>query len=445
VNNLKNAIIFSLLVVLICILRPVEAALMFFFPSLYFLFLQKRKNLIGANDILLLIAWTIAFILMLIVPYFILKTNWTPKACVIIACSAWVVFFTSLLFFKKIKSNFFFTLFSGLTFSLLISWYVTGSYHLLQWVLMTNFQEIAIETGNRSGRPLFDFISFYLIQLGALPFIYLIFNFTEIKKFKLSVRKEDAVFLLGCLLFPFLCGLLSYNGDVRYYYVSWIILLMVLIKRGLSASESKFYTAKVIVTALLCTSLIQNISKNNSYQVFSLLPQELEKYLGRSIFNLYSFAPEIQLQFTSEVYKSIKDPKLQNTFMLIDKREDFSYIDPWAQTIIARENGYMWTYDNLLLYKSHKYTDLIHKFIRNYHYVILGPLERNWSKDKKPIEKLGSDIIEECKKTTPRLNLDGIEFSFVNNFEIQLTEGLVSTYCIYKNVLLNPRNFTEFD
>lgn len=445
INSLSTAITFSLLITLICTFRPVEAALMFFAPSIYFLFLQKRKKLIQLNDIKLLLAWFVAFITMLAVPFFFIKENWTPQQSLTIAITAWILFFASLKFFKLIKTNFYFTLFCGLTFSLLISWYVTGSYHLLKWVLTTNFQEIAIETGNRAGRPIYEFVSFYLVQLGILPFVYLIFSFSGFKNLKALVRKEDAVFILGSLLVPFLCGLISYNGDVRYYYVSWLILLMVAIKRGLNASENKFYATKIFITALLCTSLIQNLAHNNTPEVPTPLPVALEKYLGRSTFNLYSFAPEIQLQFASEVYRSIKDPTLQNNFLLIDKREEFSYIDPWAQTIIAREHGYMWTVDNMHLYKSHSYSILIHEFIREYHYIIIGPLESQWSKDNKPIEKLGSEIIEECKKQSVALNLDGIAFNYLKQFQIELRPSVKSTYCIYKNVLLNPRPFEHFD
>lgn len=445
INSLGSAIIYSLLVTLICTFRPVEAALMFFVPSIYFLFLQKRKQLLSLNDIKLLLAWLILFITMLLIPYFLIKDNWTPQQSLIIAISAWVVFVLTLGLVKVIKTNFYFTLFSGLTFSLLISWYVTGSYHLLQWVFATNFQELAIETGNRAGRPFYEFIVFYLIQLGVLPFVYLVLGFSGFKNLKTLVRKEDAVFILGSLLLPFLCGLLSYNGEVRYYYVSWLIVLMVAIKRALSASENKFYLPKIIITALLCTSLIQNLAHNNTPEVPTPLPQELEKYMGRSIFNMYSFAPEIQLQFASEVYRSIQDAKLQNTFLLIDKREAFSYIDPWAQTIIARENGYMWTIDNMHLYKSHSYSVLIHEFIREYHYFIIGPIESLWDKNSKPIEKLGAEIIEDCKKKSATLNLDGITFAYIKRFEIELRPNTKSTYCIYKNVPLNPQPFKSFD
>ncbi len=445
INNFITAIAFSLLVTLICIFRPVEAVLMFFVPSIYFLFLQKRKQLISINDIVLLLAWLVAFISMFSIPYFFIKANWTPQQSLIITIAAWVLFFASLSFFKVIKTNFYFTLFLGLTFSLLISWYVTGSYQLLYWVLMTNFQELAIDIGNRAGRPFYEFVRLYLVHLGILPFIFIIFSFSGFKNLKTLFRKEDAIFILGSVLLPFVCGLFSYNGEIRYYYVSWLILLIVAIKRGLIATENKYYKTKILITAFLCTSLIQNLAYNNNSEVPTLLPKNLKNYLGQSIFNTYSFVPEVQLQFASEVYRSIKDPTLQNTFMLIEKQEDPSYVDPWAQTIIARENGFMWTIDNMHLYKSHKYIALIHEFIRNYHYLVIGPIESQWSKENKPIEKLGAEIIEECKKKSANLNLDGVAFTYLNRFEIELRPSVKSSYCIYKNVQLHPQPFKYFD
>ena len=143
---------------------------------------------------------------------------------------ALVVLVISLLSVFFGKANKGFQIFISSFFFLSIIWYIPGSYQLFDWIYITNFDYLAKATGNRLGRPAYEFALFYVKKWGWFPIVLFAFYLIE-NRLQIFTKRAKAIWFLfvAIVLFPSLGGILSYNGDVRYYYAGWLVFTAVLL------------------------------------------------------------------------------------------------------------------------------------------------------------------------------------------------------------------------
>ena len=112
--------------------------------------------------------------------------------------------------------------------------------------------------------------------------------------------------------------------------------------------------------------------------------------------------------------------------------------DPFAQTLVARENGLNWTSEFI----GYVPNDENYKFklnnLKTYDFIIIGPIGDHWKFGTAKWQLLESKLLEDCK--TERKTPDDLknDFEFKAELDIQNVYKYLGAYCVYKNIHKEP-------
>jgi hypothetical protein len=429
-QNVKKCLAAAICLSLMACLRPVETALIGGAPMLIFVIYNFIKKEISKLDLISLLIWILIFISTIIPPYFLKNRNWTKAELLFIFAVCVFFIFLLLVFSRKLKLNKNFQRFFGIFFFISTMWYAPAAINLFHWIFATNFGPLAIDTGNRYGKPLYDFIYFYLQKLGLMPWILVGLSLVSLKvALSNFFSSRMMVFIFGCLILPMLGAAITYNGDVRYYYSAWVILYLILISQALKASN-KFYWSRFALITLLTIFLFYNLLSEHS-------PRRFPKYhgqsslIGQSFFNL---KPE-SLDLIIEPYKLISN-KLdvnKSSQILIPFYSNYNYLDSQALTIIAREQNKPWMFDMTDFYLQGSVEEILSSLNKNFNYLIMGPLEYDWKKVDANMSIVMQKFVSRCldefsQETNPLVS----SFKFMYKIPVP-TFSDTKTYCMFFN------------
>jgi hypothetical protein len=443
-KNLHKCVTASVLLSLAMTLRPVETTLIF--SLLVFLLLAKSflsKEVTG-KEIAIVTIWLVAYFLVLLPPYYLLKGEYSGFAESVIYFLA-AAFFAFTIYYTKLKKlNFNFVLSFGIFFFVTIIWYAGSAYTLLNWIISTNFEMLAIEMGNRFGKPISDFFIFYSNKIGVILILLLglgligQFNF-----FKFLKIKQFFVLFVFCIIVPVLVGLLTYNGDVRYYYAGWCILFLVLATFALN-SNARFYLFRFFLVLTLCMSLFFNIFQHMYSVYFVNLP--VFSYLGFSRFDyslkLIDHSPEIVKNYIETI-----DPIPPGAYL-----KTLIITNTWSHLIIHHQELALAMGEKnlpIIIHMKGEYDfELDENFYSlanaHYDYLIVGPIESGLEVHPKAkvIDKISFSNCNYSKNfKSPDLSM---QFDFVKKVNYTAFADAYSqnpfpfTICIYKNILKKP-------
>ena len=428
---IKKVLYAALSLCLMVCLRPIEAGLIFTIPVLLYIRQGYKKNEINVFDLAILIIWISYFFSVIIPPYFILKSNYAHEVLILID-SFCILFFSAVLFSrKKLSLNYGFQLFIGLLFGITIIWYASGARELFDWIIIANFDTLAIETGHRYGRPISEFLYFYISKLGLVPVLLASLIFLNVQQnVKSYFNSRTIVLFLSIFILPLIAGSLSYNGDVRYYYGTWLIACLVLIKVILNA-ELKYYLIRLYSVSALAALLYLNLL-NINIGISTALVNKASAALGQSFFkvnynkNEYAVAAEDQLE--NIIGHSTTSPKIY----MIHRNSESYWIDPWTLMIIAREKNLFWEIRDLDLFINTPREEITTEIAKSFNYVVAGPIQESWTQYKTGISELGSEFTSACvNENSSRLNFG--KFELIGRFIVNMTATNTGTYCVFKN------------
>ena len=131
-----------------------------------------------------------------------------------------------------------------------------------KWIQTTTFGQMAIETGQRQGRSLFDnvakifnyhgkFLTGVLILSSTLVLLSTGFHFFR-------QNKREVISVMIAFFAPILLGLLTHNGDNRYYVPGFMFLFIILGSTLLTSTNwmRKISIILIVSLTLVCYSLI---------------------------------------------------------------------------------------------------------------------------------------------------------------------------------------------
>ncbi|MGZ3727105.1 MAG: hypothetical protein ACXWQQ_15000 [Pseudobdellovibrio sp.] len=433
-KDTKKLLLSAFCLSLMACLRPIESGLLFSLPILSFVILSIKDKKINYIDLVPLALWIAIFAGVIIPPYFVYKSDWSHNTAFLIDICC-LLLFLGILNLGKLYLNRGFQIFFGIVFCIVIIWYASGAKELFDWIIMANFDTMAKETGHRYGRPLSEFIYFYLTKFGLIPLGLAVLGILNWKtNIKSYCNFKNLFFLCSLFLLPLTAGALSYNGDVRYYYGAWVIFILIALKIVLNRSH-KYYFFRLYSVATLALVLYLNLINLNFRLVNNPVADRISSYLGQSFFNLI-YNPRDYSTGAYEKMIPLIDPKINSPRIYYIRKNTDSYADdPWALMIIGREKGFYFEIQSLDLYLTNKKQDIINEINKDYNYVIAGPVQEDWSDAKTGIAELGATFVSVCRDSTkesPLLNFG--KFEYIGSFNANIVNDRYAGYCVFKNL-----------
>ena len=425
-SNTRRCIIASLWLALMVCLRPVETALLFAFPVVAFVIFSFLKKLISGRDILSMLVWLLFLCFTIIPPYFVFERKWSDLEVVIIDLVALAYLLIMTLFSSRFSLQKNFQIFFGLFFFVMIFWFAPGAKNLFEWIVIANFKYMAIHTGNRAGKPLADFLWFYLSRLGIVPLLLMILSLAVCTIPARSALIRTTVYIIGILIIPLLAGMASYNGDVRYYYGAWAIILLMLLKIALN-HRLAFYRTRWLFIFVLTIGLFGNLvdRQKNSYSEF----RRYSDLLGLSFFPSIPRPAEPSIGAYEKLAQFISPAKqtVQTYFLT---RNLYPYvIDHWTLRLIAGEHGQFWEFYNPHLNRGVE-VDFLLQEAKTYDYILVGPTEDDWSETKNGVVELTRRFMAKCESPD---SADLKTYQYLGKFTAETDSGKVGTFCIFLN------------
>lgn len=359
-SDLKKSLVLAVLLFLLFILRPVEAALLSAVWLLYLIGKHLKNKKISFIDLLIVVLWVSVFVTATIFPFFILKKHWTSLQMWVFAGIGVGVLALSVLAVLFGKAHKGFQVFVSSFFFLSLLWYIPGSYELFDWIYITNFDYLAKATGNRLGRPAAEFILFYLKKWGWLPVALLVVYVLENRAKIFSKRGQAVGFLLAAIvLFPSLGGLFSYNGDVRYYYAGWLVFTAVLLAEFMK-KEGSIRMIKAAVMAAFIGAFSFGLLKYDSVR-----DTWFQKYFhmlgGESFFLMVPNKEDLPAILEEKTSAAIHEKYLNQAHKNIHYFQTavHPFFDSNSVNIIARERGNKVFFTTRSLYEPLQEKDIL--------------------------------------------------------------------------------------
>lgn len=363
-SDIKKSITASVLLFLLFILRPVEAALMSAVWLLYLIARHLKNKNIGVVDLLIVVLWVSLFAVVTVFPFFILKKHWSTAQMWVFSGLALFVLLTSAAAVVFGRAHKGFQIFVSSFFFLSVIWYIPGSYQLFDWIYITNFDYLAKATGNRLGRPAIEFALFYFRKWGWLPVallaVYVIENRTEI----FSKKAKTVWFLLSAVvLFPSLGGVFSYNGDVRYYYAGWLVFTAAILCEFLK-SEGKLKTPKRVALLFLVGLFSLGLVQYENTKKIWWFHDGFHMVGGESFFlmipNKEDLPSALEEKVAASVEEKTKDTRQKN--IIYFQTAVHPFFDSNSANIIARERNHKLNFMARSIYEPLKESDFVNTF-----------------------------------------------------------------------------------
>lgn len=429
-SNLKKSFGLACLLFLLFILRPVEAGLLSCVWLLYLIGRNLKNKQLRFIDLLVILLWVSLFAVITIFPFFILKKHWSSLqmwahaglAVVVLAISALSVVFG--------KANKGFQIFVSSFFFLSVLWYIPGSYQLFDWIYITNFDYLAKATGNRLGRPVYEFVFFYLKKWGWLPVLLLVAYLIENKSQIFAKKAKELWFLLAAIvLFPSLGGVLSYNGDVRYYYAGWLVFTAALLaefvkKEGLVRKIKT--SALVIMLGSFSYSLLkyENIEKTWVHKYFHTIG-------GESFFlmvpNKEDLPAALEEKIALALEEKTKDGKDKKIHYFQTTHSPF--FDSNSANIIARDRRHKMFFTARSIHEPLKENDITNTFIYS-DFILVGSVfnEQEINSNSEYRNKLA----ELCVKQQDSDNIFSEKIRFYKEVRHESTYWPSGRFCLFE-------------
>jgi hypothetical protein len=441
ITTKKNAIGYALLFSLAALLRPVETALLFGVFLIGYLIEMRQKKIISLRPLFISGAWVIYFFAVMSPPYFKMNRDWFFSEILIIFLTSIILFFISLFISRKKSDDFNHVLAISLFFLILLLWYIPGAHQFFDWIMLANFGILAQQTGNRAGRPLINFIYFYYDRLGWTPFILVfIIGFSYLKAgFNFLKNYRLWLFLIGSLFLPFIAGSLSYNGDVRYYYGAWVILMLLLMRTALHQSNPRPKTALFIIltsSVILFTGMMPFLFG----EIRNVIPGAIRTKFGHSFYNLYSKNYSAEPIMLTKLEEILDQHDYQYKFFMFFKPygDINDTPDPFAQTLAAREKGLNWTSEFIGYVPNDENYNFKLNNLKTYDFIMIGPIGDHWKFGTAKWQLLEKNLLKDCKKERKTPDDLKNDFEFKAELEIQNDYKYLGEYCIYKNIRKEP-------
>jgi hypothetical protein len=413
-KNLKSGFALGMWLGLGICARPVEMALLFFWPILALIFSEYKNKNIKKFQLAAFLLECFSFVAFLFWQWhFDIAPQNVPL---------WPAFFLILLVAGVTSFNSL-SLALGICYSGVLLWFFPFGKNLVDWIALGSLSQITLETGHKAGASYFQFLASSVITICGLPFLFflLLWLFSGFEQ-KLSWRKCAAIAF--CLLFPLLVGALSYNSTLRYYYGSGMLAYF-FVAVGALKKEGRWFSFRIVaVSFLVCALIFGNIfymtNPNAQLKMISLIkpepPLRGQDPAKQFCSDLKSLLPMKKLSVAIVPYSLDLDDLVVTT------------ADPWLLTIIAREAHWPWFFERPNVGRpGHSSTDLSF-YLKNYDFILVGPLEGSPSGDRD--FKVAQKIIEENSKN----NLDAIGLvkeGFVHAFD---RVGRSGTFVLMKTI-----------
>ncbi len=433
-KNNRNATICALLLLFMFMLRPVETALVASFLVLTSLYEGFRCKQIFAGDLIQLLVWCAGFLS--VVGLHKVLMAWLGSGFKPVLLAVFSLYGCYSLFAPKpYKTNRQVQIFSVLFFLPAFAWYLPGAHELYDWIVVANFDFLAKEIGQRYGRDNLTFLYFYIQKMGLMHFMLgalCVFQSWRTRERPFGVRHLQIFF--SVILVPLAGGLASYNGDVRYYYSGWIIVLTLLFVEVARRHSRLSYVAVCLLCAITTISLYHPLHLDyRGYIRFSQLVTGVGFFSVRPI----SEDPNIKLmeQLTPLIAKKSGPAVIfhlsttnnvvfdTNTFNVIG-REKFSPISFLTRT----------TYLNLGDEGLNYYINELSGFL------IVGPLESAGAEKKTDMVRLATDVSRYCKDP-----IKNPKPALIENYDFtQVVEGTYMGATTHFCFLTSRDNVREF-
>lgn len=429
-DNVKSYFWSAVLLTLMFCFRPVETALIFSVPILYVVFKSYLSAEINKLDIALLTGWIILFLTVILTPFILnFRKEWSADALTVIFLTSAAYACLCYFLLRRNNLNRKFHIFFGFFFFVSTVWFAPGAFTLFDWILLANFQTMAINTGNRFGQPVSAFVIFYLKKLGLTPWILLgacMLNF-KLNWIRLK-RPETIVFILGSLLLPLGAGSLSYNGDVRYYYAGWLVAIMVLLRFVLE-NDGRWLKSRILVVSAVAATLLFHLT--NVQIPFSPV-LAYENYVVGGSFYITKFSPIERKKELFEQLNKLTDPAKVSTRVFLLVKPQFSFgVDPMSLQVIANEQNKFWLVHTREYYYPDSREENLEE-LQYYDYVLTGPGVADWTLERSPMEKIANEFNSACSGGT--LPADVAYFKEAGKASIEW-ESQTFTYCLYLNTI----------
>lgn len=431
-SDLKKSVGLAFLLFLLFILRPVEAALLSCVWLIYLIGRHLKNKQIGFVDLLVVLLWVSLFLVITVFPFFILKKHWSSLqmwAFVGLAFGVLAISALSVIFGKANKA---FQVFVSSFFFLSVIWYIPGSYQLFDWIYITNFDYLAKATGNRLGRPAYEFALFYLKKWGWLPVLLVLVFLIENRSQLLAKRVKAIWFLLAAIvIIPSLGGVLSYNGDVRYYYAGWLVFTAVLLAEFLK-NEGFIRKLKTTFLIFILGSFSYSILKYESIE-----KTWLHKYFhtlgGESFFlmipNKEDLPSVLEEKIATALEEKKEDGKLKNIHYFQTSANPF--FDSNSANIIARDRNHKLFFTARSIHEPLKKEDITNTFVYS-DFILVGSIfvTQEINSNSEPRNKLA----ELCVKQQDQDNIFSQQLKFYKEVRHDSTYWPAARFCLFEVV-----------
>lgn len=402
---------------------------------------------ISFKDILFLLGWLIIYIPVLVVPFYVLRREYTVATMQLIVVLCAFYFLATFYLLKRNKLNAGFFWFFAIFFFSTTLWYLAGAATLLSWIVEANFKEIAIVLGQRFGKPISDFFEFYALKLGIiLIIIAAVSAFGGRPIFRLYQRRHIFILFVCCMLIPFLAGLQTYNGDVRYYYAGWTILLLSITGIALDKT-AQLYKLRFFLALSTFILLFINLF-SLMYNVYLIKPV-VSRQLGESRFyfsnRAFESAPEIFEKFIDNLADAPKNAALKT--LVVTSGSPFRiYYEPLKFISFERGLPFLFEEKDSL---NHVLNDNFYTVApKIYDFILVGPTEDSWPDNgQKSIDGALHALCENSKDFVDGSGV--IIFKIIarpkyKNYSFPERAGRNDySFCLYKNAVKSKYSFKK--
>ena len=443
-QNLKKCVIGSLLLVFVFCCRPVEIILLATIGLIFFICEAYRKQFVRPRDLLCVFLMASFFLTISLLPFFCLHRLWTKTEVAALLSVVLISFCYVWLKALKLNLNRNFHIFFGLFFLLACFWFAPGAKTLMDWIFVANFDYLAKETGNRMNTSLFSFLVFYVQKIGLLPVILSgILCFDRRKNLRSLFSVKSLVVFSGFIAFPLLGGILSFNGDVRYYYSGWIIIIMVLFAQVFRRDRPAYWLRCTFLASLVALLVFQLLMQMNGINLPYPLSR-LQLLSGESFFLLRPTTEEAHVQIQRELASELTRLNRTNTNVLILQTSSNTFLDSATLNIISREHGEEFHFENISHYYPMKLNDAYNLFSHQYRFIIAGPAETSFKNLAVAPGIIANELVTACSSHADPKNPELKDFRFVRTFSFNESQNKFGVHCLFENVNLKEKNMPRF-
>jgi hypothetical protein len=439
-ETFRGSIITGILLGLAFCLRPVETVLLSVVCLVYSIATRFFRSQISRWDLAGLLVFSVYLAVSLILPFFFIKRSWNLVEIASIILVGWTLLLVWILGGSSSRNqNRNFRVFYGIFFAISLFWFIPGAKQLMDWIVVANFDYLAKETGQRLNTTLGSFLFFYIQKLGLLiPFLAALHIFENRRNRKHLFSENSMLLVGGLILFPLLAGMISYNGDVRYYYGGWLILVIVLLSQLLQQNRS-WYWARFLAVLLVAMVALFNLYAHLAWGPLTYPISKVQMLVGESFFLLVPRSEEPILPVAEAVNTEVLDFGKPKSTVLTLKTVSQPFIDTSTINLLNRETTQNLHYAETSVFAPTPIEHVL-RMVNSYNFILVGPIDLETGKAKAPAGLLAQDLAAFCRGEKNVIS-DGLEnFKLVKIFYFKSYGG----HCLFVNSREVPPRASPF-